>query len=172
MEIYQSKWVATNGSRASELWYALISKSGERGCLRILERCRDDIRHGREWPPTVVEAELMLNTRSKSEAQQAFMRWEVGEPQGRAEKWVNQKYSWNLKRAAAGKEFFEYEKHLRLADELERHGKLQLAEEELAMLPVNSTVHITDIEREEYARSGKTHAFTDRINALRRMKRD
>lgn len=164
--------MSTNGSRANALWYALISKSGEQGCLRILERCRDQIRHGREWPPTAVEAEIMLNTRSQSEAQQAFLRWELGEPQGRAEHWVNQKYSWNLKRVASGKEFFEYEKHLKLADELERHGKLQLAEEELAMLPTHSSVSISDKAREDYARSGRSHAFTERINALRGIKRD
>lgn len=170
-EIYQTKWEATNGSKASDLWCALISKSGEEGCLRILERCREEIRLGHLWPPTAVEAEMMLNTRSRSESQQAFLRWELGEPRGRAEKWVSQKYSWHLRRVAAGKEFFEYEKNLKLADELERHGKLRLAEEELAMLPAHSSVSISDKAREEYARSGKTHAFTDRINALRGMKR-
>lgn len=137
----------------------------------MIDLCLDELREGREWPPTVAKAQIMLSTRSRTEIQQAFRRWESGTPQGRPERWVFQRFSWNLKRVDAGKELGEFAKQLKRADELERANQLQLDEETLAMLPVHSSVSMTDRLREDFSRSGKAHAFSDRIKRMMKEKK-
>lgn len=165
-EMYQGRWTHQNGKTPSKVWLALLSKIGPDGCRKLVSRCRDEIRLGNKWPPTVAEAEAMLLTRSQAEYESAYARWMAKQPEGRPEQWVFANASWNLKRTAAGRELSEFIKYLKQADELERSGQLELPQDELLALPVHSSVSLTDKKHQEFAQSGKAHRFTDRIKRI------
>ena len=132
----------------------------------MINICRERLSDGDKFPPALGEFAALVDIRTKKELERAFIRFEANQPEGRAEKHVISSTGWNLKRAAANKQFGEFAKYLRVADELELKGELRDEGEVLKALPVHSSVSLTDREREEVSRSGKKHRFSDRIAAL------
>ena len=168
--IYENRWGATNGVSPNAHWKSFISRIGWESCKRIINRCREQLRDGNRFPPTLGEVEAMLFTRSRYEYEQAFARFQSKKPEGNAERWVYEKCGWNLKRVAAGRELQEFTRYLKQADNLELRGELVLPGEELLRLPKHSSVSVTDKVREEYAQSGRKHRLSERIKQIRSMR--
>ncbi|MEZ9372137.1 hypothetical protein AB4235_05585 [Vibrio cyclitrophicus] len=133
---------------------------------RVFSICHERLSRENPYPPELGELSALLVSRTKAEIEAAFLRWSIKQPEGKAEKWVFEKCTWNLKRVRAGQELIEFTKHLKQADELEAANRLVLPEDDLLALPVNSAVSLTDKKREEFTRSGKKSRFSDRINKL------
>ncbi|MEH0720542.1 MULTISPECIES: hypothetical protein [Vibrio harveyi group] len=170
-ELYGKSWITVHGATISPAWQSFLTKLSDPQLNRILIICHDRFEQGNRFPPVLGELITQINQRTESECREAYERYLRRKPDGAAEKWVLQSYSWNLKRAVAGRELETYIKYLREADAKERAGHLRTAEEELKALPVHSTVTKQDIEREKYAQSGAKHRFSDRIEKLRSMAR-
>ncbi|MGB2147536.1 MAG: hypothetical protein ACPHZ7_11300 [Vibrio toranzoniae] len=155
-----------NGNEPSDEWASFITSLDRMGLERAFLICRDRLSREIKFPPSLGEFMVLINARTQPEVEQAFARWTAKAPQGRAEQWVFDRCTWNLKRARSGYELVEFSKYIKQADELERNGNLVLPEDDLLALPVNSAVSLTDKKREEFTRSGKKSRFSDRINKL------
>lgn len=170
-EIYGDLWKIKQGDEPSPRWIALIGTLDATRMDRVFSICHERLSRENPYPPELGELSALLVNRTKAEIEAAFLRWSIKQPQGRAEKWVYGKHTWNLKRVRSGQELVEFTKHLKQADELEDAGKLVLPEEDLLALPEHSAVSLTDRKREEFARSGKRNPFSDRISKLIQTKK-
>ncbi|KFA99448.1 hypothetical protein [Vibrio sp. ER1A] len=155
-----------NGRDPSREWDNFIAPLSLTDLERLFLICRERLAQEVKFPPSLGEFIALVNSRTKSEYQRAYARYLARTPEGRAETWVMANCSFNLRRTPANKVQEEYCKYLQQADELERNNQLELPGEELIALPVHSAVSITDQKREEFARSGKKHRFSDRIANL------
>jgi len=63
-----------------------------------------------------------------------------------------------------------HKREMNLAVELDRKGELELQEETLKALPINSVKNENDLARERYEASGKRNPIQDRIDAIRKGK--
>ncbi|MEZ9681939.1 hypothetical protein AB4306_18480 [Vibrio splendidus] len=155
-----------NGEQPSTEWANFLISLTAKQTNRMINICRERLSEGDRFPPTLGEFAALVDLRTKKELERAFVRFEANQPEGRAEKHVVASTGWNLKRATASKQFGEFVKYLRVADELELKGELREEGEVLKALPVHSAVSIADQQREEFNRSGKKHKFSDRIAGL------
>ena len=170
-QIYGRMWVTMNGEQPSNEWIEFIGALDIKNLERAFLICRERLAKEIKFPPSLGEFTVLINVRTLSEIDQAFARWIAKKPQGAAEQWVFDKCTWNLKRVRSGYELVEFTKYIKQADELERNGDLGSQEDELLALPIHSSVSLTDRKREEFAKSGKRHAFSERIEKLRKAKK-
>lgn len=171
IEIYGDLWKIKQGQEPSPRWIALIGTLDATRMDRVFSICYERLSRENPYPPELGELSALLVNRTKAEIEAAFLRWSIKQPEGRAEKWVFDRCTWNLKRVRSGQELIEFTKHLKQADELEDLGKLVLPEDDLLALPEHSAVSLSDIKREEFTRSGKRNPFSDRIAKLMKTKR-
>lgn len=109
---------------------------------------------GNGWPPSLPE--FIAGGSEEVDFHAAFMRCLNKEPQGRAEQWVYENAGWNIRTASHEKAERMHKKFLQEAIEKEQRGDLQLNEEMLKALPVNSVKNDNDLAREDYEqRKGK-----------------
>lgn len=152
-QLYTDKWIKKNGAVASSIWIEAIgSLSGEQ--LRLgVERCKEQIFSGNKWSPDLADFLAMIHGKTDVDFHTAFIRCLDKKPLGRAEKYVYEKASFNIRTAPHDKAERMHRKFLTDAIAKELRGELELNEDMLKALPPNSVKNLNDLKREEYENS-------------------
>ncbi len=152
-QLYTDKWIKKNGAVASSIWIEAIgSLSGEQ--LRLgVERCKNQIMSGNKWAPDLADFIALIHGKTDVDFHAAFIRCLDKKPIGRAEKYVYEKASYNIRVASHDKAEKMHRKFLTDAIAKELAGELELNEDELKALPTHSVKNMNDLEREKFEES-------------------
>lgn len=121
------------------------------------------------WPPSLPQ--FISYAKGEIDYDGAFTRCLAKKPEGRIEKYVYQQCSYNVRVSTDTEARRIHKREMNLAVELDRKGDLELQEEAVKALPVNSVKNENDLARERYEASGKRNPIQDRIDAIRKAKK-
>ena len=103
---------------------------------------------GNGWPPSLPE--FIAKGNDEIDYHAAFQRCLAKNPLGRAEQWVYENMGYNIRVSSHEVAERMHKKALKNAIEKESRGELQLNDDVLKALPVNSVKNMNDLKREEY----------------------
>ncbi|HIF9075752.1 TPA: hypothetical protein ACX6NV_000583 [Photobacterium damselae] len=134
-------------------------------------RCRERYLSGKTWVPSAADFLKISRGIADIDYEQAFFRCLNREPQGDIEQYVFENHMWDLRRMDADRAARFFKKYMDSAAALYASGKLVLRKDMPIGIAKNTTVSVTDIERNKFAESGCTHKFQGRINEMLAKKR-
>lgn len=169
VELYSDKFIKKNGAIASKLWSEALNTLTDEQIKKGIFKCKERIFEGNAWAPDLSEFLALIHGQTAKDFQSAFFRLLDKKPDGRIERWVYEKASFNIRAMSHENAEKAHKRFMLEAIELDRAGKLTLNEDEILLLPVHSVKNLNDIKREEYESKGKTHKFADK---LKKMKED
>lgn len=167
IELYSDKWTNKNGDYPSGLWLEVIGSLDPSQIKLAIEKCKERILASNSWPPELAEFIAMAHGGSSNELG-AFFRCINKNPDGWIEKHIAGVIGFNVRSMAQDKAEAYYKKFYRMTMDDVSSGKLRPPIMAHESLPVNSSVSITDIARENFRRSGGDHVFKSRIEKLRK----
>lgn len=106
---------------------------------------------GNGWPPSLPE---FINLGYEQiDYHAAFMRCLAKKPEGRVEQWVYENAGYNIRVSSHEAAERLHKKFMNEGIEKEKRGELELQDDMLVALSVNSVKNMNDLKREEYEAS-------------------
>lgn len=149
-DLYGKTWEVVHGKSDSDALIKFLNSLDEDDARRVFSHCSEQVTNGNKWAPSLIEMIAYRDSPTESEYFMILSRVQTNKPEGRIEKYLCENIRYNLHRVAMGQELKFLKQQYRLAQELEKSGKLKTSEDELKGLPRHSVKNINDIKREEW----------------------
>lgn len=160
-DLYGKTWEVVHGQSDSDLLIRFLNGLDQDDVQRVFAHCREQVSKGNKWAPSLIEMIAYRESPTETEYFMILSRVQANEPKDRVEEYLCEKIRYNLHRQPMGEELKFLKAQYRLAQELEKSGKLRTNREELKALPRITSMGLNDIHREKH--KGELHPRIKKI---------